>query len=178
MKKITFIAVLLALIWQANAQQQRQDISFTNRHELKLCPAHLIGGSIRIDYEFLLNDWSSVGASGLYSFSRIFSGYGSWTRGQVLGLYRLYFGRQPVSGFFLEGNFGVTMGSYYGWEFWSTRERIDYTAFGLGMALGWKWYIERSGIVLDLFVCGGRLFNDSEGPGAFPRAGITVGRRF
>jgi len=176
MKKITFIAVLFALSWQANAQ------NLERRNELKICPVHLIAGSLRIDYERLINDWSSVGATGLYSFANAFSDvdFGNRIRGQFLGFYRLYFGRrEPASGFFLEGNLGVTVGTYYSLSFFHRPDPVNYTAFGAGVALGWKWYIPRSGIVLDLFVGGGRLFNDSEdGPNGFPRAGISVGKRF
>jgi len=176
MKKITFIAVLFALSWQANAQ------NLERRNELKICPAHLIGGSLRIDYERLINDWSSFGATGLYSFSNTFSNttFDSRIRGQFLGFYRLYFGRrEPVSGFFLEGNMGVTTGSHYPWRGGWYPERVNYTAFGIGLALGWKWYIPRPGIVLDVFVGGGRLFtDDSRITSGFPRMGITVGRRF
>jgi len=175
MKKITFIAIVFALIWQANAE------NLERRNELKICPAHLIAGMLRVDYERLLNDFSSVGLTAFYSFS-VFSShrYSHRLDGQVLGFYRLYFGRQPVSGFFLEGNMGLNIGSYYRWTSWPWRsERVYYTAFGVGLALGWKWYIPRPGIVLDVFAGGGRVFNsNSRNMSRFPRVGITLGRRF
>ena len=176
MKKITLIAVLFALFWQASAE------NLERRNELKICPAHLLAGSLRIEYERLLNDFSSVGLTGLYSFSSLSSHrYDSRLEGQVLGFYRLYFGRRdPASGFFLEGNMGVTMGSHYHWRggSWGS-ERVHYTSFGIGLALGWKWYIQRPGIVLDIFAGGGRLFNDdNRRASGFPRVGVTIGRRF
>jgi len=175
MKKIALIVLLFAFYWQANGQ--REEVSLQNRHEVKLDPAHLIGSVIRIDYEYLLNDWSSAGLSVHYNFSSsdrpvdepIF-------RVMVLGFYRLYFGRQPVSGFFLEGNLGIISGADD--RVWPMPYRPEnYTAFGAGIALGWKWYIPRSGIVLDIFAGGGRLFNNDR-VGGFPRVGIAVGKRF
>jgi len=174
MKKITLIAVLFALIWQANAE------NLERRNELKLCPAHLLAGTLRIDYERLLNDFSSVGLTGFYAFSSLSSHtYRNRLEGQLLGFYRLYFGRQPVSGFFLEGNMGLNIGRHYSWGPWGIprREREHYATFGIGLAVGWKWYIPRPGIVLDVFVGGGRVFNDDRMDG-FPRMGVTVGRRF
>jgi len=177
MKKITIIAVLLALTWQANAQQERSEVPLENRHEIKLDPAHLIAGTLRIDYEYLLNDWSSVGLGVFYNFSRT-NDYGTYYRTKFLGFYRLYFGRRPSSGFFLEGNLGVVSGFYSDW--WSSypSNRGDFTAFGTGIALGWKWYIPRAGIVLDVFGGGGRLFGGDDRPNMYPRFGISVGKRF
>ena len=175
MKKITFIAVLFALTWQANAE------NLERRNELKICPAHLLAGSLRVDYERLLNDFSSVGLTAFYSFSSISTRrYSTRLEGQVLGFYRLYFGRQPVSGFFLEGSMGLNIGSYYRSTSWPLlSERVHYTAFGIGLAAGWKWYIPRPGIVLDIFAGGGRVFNDdNRRMGGFPRVGVTIGRRF
>jgi len=173
MKKITLIAVLFALTWQASAE------NLERRNELKLCPAHLLAGTLRIDYERLLNDFSSVGLTGFYSFPDLSSRSNSHRlEGQLLGFYRLYFGRQPVSGFFLEGNMGLNIRRYYLWSPQGSRRREHYTAFGVGLAVGWKWYITHPGIVLDIFAGGGRVFNDDRRMGGFPRVGVTVGRRF
>ena len=171
--------VLFALNWQVNAQ--REEFSLQNRNEVKLDVAYLLGLTLKVEYERLLNDWSSVGVVVLQNFSSGPQQFGT----QVLGFYRLYFGRQPVSGFFLEGNLGITHG-YDGHYYWigGWRPRESYTAFGLGLALGWKWYIPRSGIVLDIFVGGGRLVRENNDRAnydrvmGYPRVGITIGRRF
>ncbi|MCL2417346.1 MAG: autotransporter outer membrane beta-barrel domain-containing protein [Bacteroidales bacterium] len=172
MKKILVIVSLFALNWQASAQ------SLERRNELKICLAHLLAGSLKVGYERLLNDFSSVGASGFYSFSNL-NHHRSSSRGlegQLLGFYRLYFGQQPISGFFLEGNLGLNWIRHYTWSAGVSRRSYD-AAFGVGIALGWKWYIPRTGIVLDVFAGGGRLFG-SDHQNAFPRAGISIGRRF
>ena len=98
-------------------------------------------------------------------------------RTQVLGTYRLFFGKIPMSGFFLEGNFGLISGRYDPADSWWPREYKPYTAFGMGLALGWKFHIPKSSIVLDLFAGAGRLIGD-DNPGGYPRMGICVGKRF
>ena len=174
MKKITLIALLFALTWQASSQTLEN--SLQKRNELKLDVAFLLGSTLKVEYEYWLTDWSSVGASALYGFgSNGIEIDGDFSiRFQMLGTYRLYFGKEPTRGFFLEGNLGIVHGkeSIFSWN-----PVGDFTAFGVGIALGWKWYIPRSGIVLDIFGGAGRLFGDN-GPGAYPRAGVAVGKRF
>jgi len=170
MKKITLIALLFALNWQINAQTS--EISLQNRNELKLDVAFLIGGILKAEYEYLLSDWSSIGVSAFFNLNSGPRELGT----QVLGNYRLYFGKEPVSGFFIEGNLGIISGyldPYY------SSSNDHYSSFGIGIALGWKWYIPKSGIVLDIFGGGGRLFGDvASSVGPYPRAGICVGKRF
>jgi len=184
MKKITLIALLFALNWQANAQNS--DISLLKRNELKLDVAYLIGGALKVEYEYLLTDYSSLGISTLYNFDtrknewehRVF-------KAQILGTYRLYFGKEPVAGFFLEGNMGLIHGEYRSYHRPSPsdpRSLENYAAFGIGIALGWKLHIPKSGIVLDIFGGVGRKFgakeSDEQDGWGYPRVGICVGKRF
>lgn len=171
MKKITLIALSFALIWQVNAQTLE---NFPQRkNELKLDVAYLLGATLKAEYEYLINDWSSVGVSAFHNFN---SGNPSF-RTQVLGIYRLYFGKEPATGFFLEGNIGLVSGYWYRYAWWHYSYE-QYTAGGVGIALGWKWYIPRSGIVLDIFLGGGRLLGDNDYTRSYPRMGIAVGKRF
>ena len=180
MKKITLIALLFALIWQVNAQTLEN--SLQRKNEVKLDVAYLIGGAIKVEYEYLLNDYSSIGISALYNFdTRNNNGYPRVYKAQVLGIYRLYFGKEPIRGFFLEGNFGLIHGEYtiytQNWP-WPTEK---YTAFGAGIALGWKWHMPNSNIVLDIFCGLGRKLGGSDVVNrgwAYPRAGIAIGKRF
>ena len=199
MRKNTLIALLLVLTWQVNAQELSPTVVFSGtearkaerfepsefgikkrpefeRHEIKLDVAYLITGTIKVEYEHLFNNWSSAGLVAFHSLpdprEAIFRINGDH-RTQVLGFFRLYFGKEPTTGFFAEGNFGITSGDYY----------EKYTAFGTGLAVGRKWHIPESGIVLDLFVGMGRLFRDSRGRRGYyttnyPRLGFCIGKRF
>jgi hypothetical protein len=174
MKKLTLIALLFALNWQANAQiSEAPDFK---RNELKLDVAHLLNATIKIEYEHFLNDWSSLGVVALQNFSS--KDNEDYIQTQLLGLYRLYFGKNPMSGFFLEGSFGLTSGNWYNYNYLGGGGKYEkYTTFGMGIALGWKWHIPKSNVVLDLFGGAGRLFGDNN-PGFAPRVGICVGKRF
>ena len=175
--KNTLLVLLIALAWQIKAQDI-DDISSLQRNELKLDVAYLLDATIKIEYEYYLNEWSSIGLAGFFNFGKPNE---IMFRTQLLATYRLYFGRQPLSGFFVEGNFGVTSGK-------SNEERIitiglkptfdyPYTAFGLGIGLGRKYYIPKSGVTLDLLSGFGRMFGKNSF-GFYPRLGICVGKRF
>ena len=156
--------------WRTNAQEQ--EIFNLAKNELKADVAYILGATLKVEYEHLLSDWSGLGAMVSYNFSgNDFLDY----RFQMLGLYRLYFGKQPVSGFFLEGNMGIISGNYDSHYHYYTHK--TYTTFGMGIALGLKWHINKSNIVLDIFGGAGRMFNENS-IGAYPRVGICVGKRF
>ena len=185
MNKIVLTTLLLAIGWQMQAQTS--ETTLLKRHELKVDVASLLNTTLKVEYEYLLNNWSSVGAVALYHFDSsnddLDLDFGFDT--QVLGTYRLFFGKKPVSGFFLEANCGITSGLsyfydedyyangyYYEGNFHEKREFL----FGVGIALGWKFHIPQPNIVLDLFIGGGRFFGDAIG--AYPRTGICIGKRF
>jgi len=175
-KKITLLVLLLVLGLQIGIQaSENKEYELSKRHEIKLDVAYLLFAVVKAEYEFILTPWSSTGVVGfidLNSGDRVF-------KAQALGLYRLYFGKKPNTGLFLESNLGVTTGTYkeYSWT-WDERQKIDYTAFGVGLALGWKHYIPQSGIVLDIFGGLGRFWGDYENPEIYPRVGICIGKRF
>jgi hypothetical protein len=174
MKKITLIALLLVMSWQINAQSE--NISDFDRNELKLDVVHILFSMVKAEYEYWLNDWSSIGLVGLYNFgSGLFNGGEPLWRTKVLGTYRLFFSKNPMQGFFLEGTAGIISGSTV--DTWLGGKPEKYTAFGAGIAIGWKWYIPKSGITLDLTYGAGRLFNNDD-PLFYPRMGVCVGKRF
>ncbi|MCL2682611.1 MAG: hypothetical protein FWE63_03870 [Bacteroidales bacterium] len=192
MKKITLIALLLALTWQVGAETQ--ETSTRKKNELKLDVVSLIVGSmLKVEYEYLINNWSSAGVATFYQFSPWTSviaddiEFGSWlnftdTKMQLLGTYRLYFDEKPTSGFFIEGNMGLIArdqkasflaggGPFsnvytYGYE--------TYYTFGIGIASGFKVY-NTKGTTLDIFVGGGWMFGYND---VYLRSGIFLGKRF
>ena len=170
-KNILVFALLLVAGLRTNAQEQ--EISNLKKNELKVDVAFILGATLKVEYEHLLNDWSSLGAMTAYNFSGDFSDM----RFQMLGFYRLYFGKQPVTGFFLEENMGITSVDYYQYVYPYDERKTTNTSFGVGIAIGWKWHIAQSNIVLDIFGGAGRLFTENSDR-AYPRMGICVGKRF
>ena len=168
-KQALIIALLLVFAWQARAQTS--ETPSIKRNELKIDVAYLIGSALKMEYEYFLNDWSSIGIVGLYNFG---SSENQIYKAQALGKYRLFFGKQTMSGFFLEGNFGVTSGKTLHMIY----PRLEYTAFGAGIALGCKWHIPKSNVVMDVFGGLGRLFGKHYTAEVYPRVGICVGKRF
>jgi hypothetical protein len=179
MKKITSIALLFALNWQICAQNA--ETSNLKRNELKLDISHLLVPAIKIEYEYFLNEMSSLGVAGLHNFGTFAWGGLGYTT-QLFGTYRLYVTNLPMYGFFLEGHLGLVSGKYDERVIWPTQPKeISYSAFGMGIALGWKFYIPKSGITLDLFSGLGRMFGENIPhllEGLYPRAGICIGKRF
>ncbi len=150
------------------------------QNELKLNLGSTIFGSFpEISYERILNSDISVGASlGVALEEDIYP-----TRVQFTPYLRWLFGGNSVSqekygaGFFIEANGGL---------FTRYVDELDYengmevsreetaTGAGLGLALGWK-YLSRNNWVGEFYFGAGRDFvND----GAYPRTGITIGKRF
>ena len=171
MKKTALIVLLFALGLQANTQNF-DDPNFA-KSELKIDPVWLIFGStIKINYDYFLSEWSSLGASGLVYIG---SKEDFTLKAQLLACYRLYFGKNPMQGFFFEGNLGLTSWREEVWDF--GKRYKDHSGLGIGIALGWKWYIPKSGAVLDVYFGGGRLFGGN-GLEIFPRAGVSIGKRF
>lgn len=184
MNKIVFAALLLAIGWQVQAQTS--ETALLKRNELKVDVSALLGATLKVEYEYLLNDWSSAGAVALYSFDSSYDEFSFGYDTQVLGTYRLFFGKKPTSGFFLEANCGITSGmhDYYDYDdyysngyYYNGNYYEKRTAwFGVGIALGWKYHIPQPNIVLDIFFGAGRLFGDEID--AYLRTGICIGKRF
>ncbi|MCL2682612.1 MAG: hypothetical protein FWE63_03875 [Bacteroidales bacterium] len=161
MKKITLIALLLALTWQVNAQTN--EIPNLVKNEFKIDAAYLLGLAFKVEFERLINDQSSLGIVALGNPNSD-PAYGY----QLLGFYRLYFGKEYASGFFLEGNFGITGAK-------------NYTVPGVGLAIGQK-FVTKSNVTLDVFIGLGRVFEIDRyryyAPSIYPRVGVCIGKRF
>jgi len=83
--------------------------------------------------------------------------------------YRFFFGKKYAAGFFLEGNAAVFNEDYLN----STE-----TGFGLGFGLGGK-FLTKSNWTGELLIGLGRtLMNSDKTSEAYPRIGISFGKRF
>ena len=185
MKKLILSAILMASAIIVNAQTTDTTAIKSGRNgnnEIKLNLAYTIAGIPEINYERILKDDMSVGLAvmvGLeddadFSFA-------------IIPNYRIYFGNKKANGFFIEGNASVLntrdydyyylSSSYYNGTYQQRKER-NITSFGLGAAAGGK-FLTRNGFLGEAYLGVGRSFGrNSNNNEAYPRVGITIGKRF
>ena len=173
MKK--FIIFFVVLLISISAFSQQRTRSFMGWHlakdapdklnEVKLNLSTTIWGLFpEVSYERILGEDFSLGASaGInlnsdnYPLNFAFTPYARWFFGGSSTNLQKY-----GAGFFIEAN-----GSLF------SNDESDFGA-GLGLALGWK-YLSRNNWVGELYLGGGRDFAND---GAYPRMGISIGKRF
>ena len=133
-----------------------------------------------ITYERLLTDNSSVGLSIMFSVDNE-----NDNKFGITPHYRVYFGKKKANGFFLEGNATIVkFEEYYQYSQFDMKgnmilfgSNIDkYTSFGMGIAAGTK-FLGRNGLFGEAYLGAGRFFNPN-GIEAYPRIGVTIGKRF
>ena len=168
MKNISLLLLLIISI-TLNAQDRKPN-------ELKLNALMLVLGNPEIDYEYLINDNSGIGIAANVNLDNnklISYNY------MVLPYYRLYVGKYSAAGFFFEINAGVVSEEVYRYDqILNESVKEDKVGFGPGVAIGGKFLI-RSNIVLEFFGGLGRNFSaDDYGSYAFPRVGVSIGKRF
>lgn len=178
MKKLILLASFLFLL--NYAQSQNRAASQIPSNELKFNAGYLLLEYAEISYEALLNEESGIGISlGAplndaidYKFA-------------VIPYYRLYFGKKPAAGFFIEANAGLikqevsTPGTSFinfNFEPVDVVERNELTA-GLGLAIGGK-FLTKGGWIGEIFAGGGKNFINNDASGGYPRFGIKIGKRF
>jgi len=143
------------------------------RSEIKVNAFYLVIGAAEVSYERLINEESSFGVSATYFFESTGGDY-NWG---ITPHYRLFFGKKPALGFFVEGN-----GAVFGYEdrdivfngTFITSSREDKIGIGLGISIGAKFKTSKD-VVAEIFLGVTRGFGDSY---SYPRVGISVGKRF
>ena len=90
--------------------------------------------------------------------------------------YRMFFGQKKAAGFFIEANSIVV--NYVDTIYYngSTNTYETKTGFGLGAAAGAK-FLTKNNLIGEVYGGVGRVFGDNS-LGAYPRFGITLGKRF
>ncbi|TCC91620.1 hypothetical protein EZ428_07600 [Pedobacter frigiditerrae] len=183
MKKLILSGFLLATSFFAYAQKvdtsSNKKSGIGGNNELKLNLAYTIGGFPEINYERILKDDMSVGLAVMFGIEE----NPEFNFG-IIPNFRVYFGGKKANGFFIEGNAAVISsdgyGSYYKYDY--TTDVYTYygdrtqTNFGLGAAAGAK-FLTKNGFVGEIYLGAGRLFGANNAD-AYPRAGITIGKRF
>ncbi|MFM8741663.1 MAG: hypothetical protein ACKOC0_15890 [Cytophagales bacterium] len=149
-----------------------QDSVALKRNEIKLNVGYLLGGYPEISYERVLNEESSVGLSTGVNIEN--SDY----KFNFIPYYRVYFGKKPAAGFFMEGN--LALFSLKRTEYDYRRGIQTYTnflGFGAGIGLGGK-FITKNGFIAELLGGLGRNFVNTNVINVYPRFGISIGKRF
>ena len=179
-KGIIFICLLFLSTSVFGQSQQSSSptntLNGSDNNELKINLLMSIAGLPEITYERFIADNMGAGVSLAISLDNSLE-----TSAIVLPYYRVYFGSKKASGFFIEGNGAMVVQKQYNYgvnEFGyyiSSTSTSNVANFGLGAAVGAK-FLTRNGFTGEVYLGLGRLFGDNDG--AFPRVGITLGKRF
>lgn len=180
------ITLLLSLFLTVSlfAQEEEEPVNLNSinnkKHEFRIDALEgLALPALDLSYEYVINKYSGVGASVSFAFD----GDNSADFPQNFSFspfFRQYFFNKKdygARGFFAEGllQFATGEGQLFDLE---TEELEDWSQFGVGVTLGWK-FVSTNGFVIDIHLGGGRYLGDTEnGPGGFARVGVNLGYRF
>ncbi len=158
------------------AQNDNENSYVNAQNEIKVNALYLVAGAVEITYERYLNDESSFGISAMVPYID-----DSDVNYYISPYYRIYFGKNPVSGFYLEG-FGmlnsVKEDFYIISGFDPMNDNKNVTDFALGIGLGGKW-VTKGNFIGEIGVGFGRnLFENNRDYEFVGKIGITVGYRF
>lgn len=143
MKK-TIIVFAFSLLCVKGFGQKENETSDFKKNEVKINALYLVLGAFDATYERAINDESSFGTSLTFLLDKEAD---INTAFAISPYYRFYFGKKPVSGFFMEG-FGlyqsVSRDITYFYGSYTTEQKEKVKAFALGIGLGGKWYTKRN----------------------------------
>ncbi len=170
---ILFLGIFLVSIFTAEAQTETVESDKKVKHELKINLAYALFETIEINYELILEKDFTIGLAANYWFLE-----DTDVNYQIIPSFRFYPSeRRHASGFFIEGNLAFM--SITGKEYDETsRIEVETTRFGggMGVASGYK-FLSSGNFVAELYLGVGRVFGDEQVE-AYPRFGITMGKRF
>ncbi len=196
MKKLIVLNLLLALSLMGYAQnteplkttiqKDAEKIGQGGSNELKFNLLNAVIGMPEISYERLLADNMGIGASVFAALDNDVQYKFAFTP-----YYRIYFGSKKASGFFIEGSGNITTirDDYTNYDFlaytsvppgyFSVDRETNETHFGLGAAVGAK-FLTRNGFLGEIYAGANRLLSQKSSyvGDAYPRIGITIGKRF
>jgi hypothetical protein len=170
-----FIYLMLVLFFPLQAVSQKMNNNKTGipkKNEIRVNLFTGLLGLPELNYERLLNDNSGLGlaVSVAVEDKELMA-----TRALILPYYRMYFGKGYASGFFIEGNMGVSLEKQPKW-YWPAYQYKSGAFFGLGSAVGVKLQ-SRNNLIGEVYLGAGRLFGDSY-DGAYLRMGVCLGGRW
>jgi hypothetical protein len=186
MKKLILSGLLIASTLFVQAQKTEnssQKTSDDGKNEIKINLFSSILALPEINYERLLEDNMGVGLALGFGLGNDddFSDY----RFLAIPHYRVYFGRKRAAGFFIEGNAALANVRDQYTLYYNSTNNTYYTSnnsstnfnFGLGAAVGAK-FLTRNGFLGEIFGGAGRFLGDNRSLEAYPRVGVTIGKRF
>lgn len=140
--------------------------------EFRLNIASAIAGLPELNYEQFVEDNFGVGIALAASLEKIEN---MNLRTEVLPYCRLYFGKKKASGFFIEANIAIMEQKDEMYVYPDSYTKRHSLNLGFGAAIGVK-LITTNNFVGEIYLGGGRLFGESIN-NAYPRMGVTIGRR-
>ncbi len=188
MKKILILTAVFILTMTSSFSQQQKyvvretiedettNIDFSKKNEIRVNLLGTILGQAEVNYErFIENNFGL----GLVTSISLLDEFDSNYHSLFLVYGRLYFGNtKPCTGFYIEGNTGLTLHESinYNTNTQTYSPNGFYGGLGLGVAAGYK-FLTKNNWVGELSLGIGRIyFNNTDG--AYPRVGITIGKRF
>ncbi len=168
MKKVLLFVMLLSSV-SAFAQAEKDVL----KHEVKVNGLLLIFGFPEISYEHILAEDMSIGASFAFRVTDE-DETGIYQRVSFSPYYRIFFGKKPAAGFFVEG-----FGSIYSSDSYSfSNDRETYMGTALGIGLGVK-FLTNSNWIGEISLGAARNFSNTDNiMEVIGRGGIMIGKRF
>lgn len=183
MRKPLLLLFLLSFCFYGHSQEAEEtasnqmEITYGGKNELKLNGIYLLLGFPELSYERILNEEAALGISVAFAIDDVFE-----MDFMAIPYYRVYFGKKPAAGFFVEGNAALYVANNYETTYYDdyTYEETSKNVFGagLGLAVGVKFITKRRWI-FEIFGGAGRNFLSADEVGeVYPRMGLIVGKRF
>ncbi len=187
-KRISYLAIVLLVATSSFAQDlarsynlETGDEIMTVRNEMRVNLLTSVMGYPEITYERFLESNFSLGLAAMASLE---SPERQNLRAAVIPFARLYFSHNVAAGFYIEASTGVVHHKYYEYNnYYPTEDQYNYngtmmssTDVGIGVAIGYK-FLAKNNWVGDVFGGAGRIFSN-ENVDAYPRIGISIGKRF
>jgi len=154
---------------------QAKSLKVSDDNELRINLLMSIAGLPELNYERFIADNMGVGLAVAFSLD---TPENMSFRSIILPYYRLYFGNKKANGFFIEGNMAIVGQNEISYNYYpdGTSYSRSSTNFGFGFAAGEK-FLTRNGFIGEVYLGLGRLFGESIN-GAYPRVGVSLGKRF
>lgn len=172
MKKI-FTTGLLASSMFAFCQTSDSAENGLAKNEITLNAVYPFFGASELSYERHLLKHSSVGLSTTFGFSDLDLSFG------FTPYYRYYLGKKPNAGFFLEANSALVWDkphNVYDANYNLVGKEKNF-GIGVGAAVGYKLMLKNN-FLIEAYGGAGKFLNNKISDGAYPRFGISVGKRF
>jgi len=184
MKNVLLILPFLLTTCLCFAQEETEHQEQLSENELKINMFEiLVMPAVGITYERFITNNSSWGAYGFVNFNsdEIYRS----EKFELAPFYRIYFQKKKAvnnKGFYTEIFTGINLGEtqFYddGFDYYTPGDLVsqEYLGISLGMTLGYK-FVNHSKHSIELFAGAGRFLNDQY-ISAYPRIGVSIGKRF